>query len=101
MAMDKLQNYIDQRSNQSPVFKKQFDEASKRLDVAVAVRNLRESLSMTQREFAEYVGKPQSTIGRIETGKMNVSLDILNEIAEATETTLEIRYVKKGTKTGA
>lgn len=44
---------------------------------------MREDLGMTQKEFARYVGKPQSTIGRIEAGSMNVSINLLNEIANA------------------
>ncbi|OJG76409.1 hypothetical protein RV10_GL003737 [Enterococcus pallens] len=36
---------------------------------------------MTQRELAEKVGKPQSTIARIENGSMNVSFNVLYEIA--------------------
>lgn len=63
--------------------------------MALAVKNLRTTLGMSQREFAKYIGKPQSTIGRIETGKVNVSLDVLNEIAIATGTKLEIKYVTK------
>ncbi len=42
---------------------------------------MRKDLGMTQVEFAKYVGKPQSTIGRIEAGNMNFSIGLLNEIA--------------------
>lgn len=42
---------------------------------------MRKDLGMTQVEFAKYVEKPQSTIGRIESGNMNVSIGLLNEIA--------------------
>lgn len=44
---------------------------------------MREDLEMTQEKFARYVGKPQSTIVKIEAGSMNVSINLLNEIANA------------------
>lgn len=44
---------------------------------------MRDDLGMTQKEFAKYVGKPQSTIGRIEAGSMNVSIGLIDEIANA------------------
>lgn len=93
--MGKLEDYIKDRSEKSLQFSKLYKEGSRRLDVALAVKNLRTTLGMSQREFAKYIGKPQSTIGRIETGKVNVSLDVLNEIAIATGTKLEIKYVTK------
>ncbi|TGD22829.1 XRE family transcriptional regulator [Companilactobacillus suantsaicola] len=93
--MTEIDNYIKERKSRSTEFEEKYNEYSKRLDVAVAVRQLRDSLHMTQREFAEVVGKPQSTIGRIETGRFNVSWDVLNDIAQSTDTKLEIKYVKK------
>ena len=52
---------------------------------------MRDDLNMTQKEFAKYVGKPQSTIGRIEAGSMNVSMGLINEIATAAHR--EVRLV--------
>lgn len=92
--MNELKNYINKRSKDSSEFDKAYKEENSRLEAAIAVKDLRKSLDMSQREFAQYINKPQSTIGRIETGKMNVSLDVLNEIAAATGTKLEIQYKK-------
>lgn len=36
---------------------------------ATLVKNLRLELGLSQMEFAKLVNKPQSTIGRIETGR--------------------------------
>ena len=47
---------------------------------------------MTQQEFAKFVGKPQSTIARIENGKMNVSINVLNEIADAINQKLTVKF---------
>lgn len=90
--MSKIDQYIAKRSKQSADFAKEYKEENQQLQVAVEVRNLRDKLGMTQREFAKLVGKPQSTIARIESGKMNVSINILNEIAGATNQRLTIKF---------
>lgn len=92
IIMSKIDEYIDKRSKQSADFAREYKEESQKLQVAVEVRNLREELGMSQRKFAELVGKPQSTIARIESGKMNVSINVLNEIADATNQNLTVRF---------
>lgn len=56
------------------------------------VRELRENMGMSQRDFASLVGKPQSTIARIENGSMNASTKLLSEIAQATNQRLTIQF---------
>ena len=90
--MSKIDEYIAKRSRQSAGFAKAYEKENQQLQVAVEVRNLRDKLGMSQREFAELVGKPQSTIARIESGKMNVSINVLNEIADATNQRLTVRF---------
>jgi len=48
---------------------------------------------LTQRQLAERVGKPQSTIARIENGNMNVSYGILSDIAASLGKRLDIRFL--------
>ena len=91
-AMSKIDEYIKNRSQKSSEFVKEYQEENQRLQVAVAVWNLRSKLGMTQREFASLVGKPQSTIARIESGKMNVSINVLTEIAIATNQKLTVAF---------
>lgn len=79
--MSKIQEFIKKDTEKHPKLKKEYDQASLNLDAAVLVKDMREDLGMTQKEFAQYVNKPQSTIGRIEAGSMNVSIGLLNEIA--------------------
>jgi transcriptional regulator with XRE-family HTH domain len=54
---------------------------------------LRDAEGLTQRQLAEKVGKPQSTIARIENGNMNASFKVLNEIAASLGKKLEIQFV--------
>ncbi|WP_236694824.1 helix-turn-helix domain-containing protein [Lactobacillus kefiranofaciens] len=46
-----------------------------------------------EKEFARYVGKPQSTISRIESGSMNVSIGLLNEIANSAHRQIKLVLV--------
>lgn len=90
--MSKIDEYIAKRSQRSANFTREYKEENQQLQVAVEVHSLRDKLGMSQREFAKLVGKPQSTIARIESGKMNVSINVLNEIADATNQKLTVRF---------
>lgn len=90
--MSKIDEYIAKCSQQNADFAREYKEESQRLQVAVEVRNLRDKLGMNQRKFAKLVGKPQSTIARIESGRMNISIKLLNEIAEATNHQLIVKF---------
>ncbi len=92
MTMSKIDDYISNRSKRDQQFKSAADQYDTNLDVAVAVRNLRESEHMTQREFALLIGKPQSTVARIESGSMNASTKLLTQIAQATHKKLIIQF---------
>ncbi|EEJ70955.1 helix-turn-helix domain-containing protein [Lactobacillus ultunensis] len=80
-----IDKYIDKRIKENPKLAKGFEQQDLNLNAAVMVRDMRDDLGMTQKEFAKYVGKPQSTISRIESGSMNVTVGLLNEIATATK----------------
>lgn len=56
------------------------------------VHDLRTNMGLSQREFASLIGKPQSTIARIENGSMNASTKILSEIDQATNQRLTIQF---------
>lgn len=62
---------------------------------ATLVKNLRLELGLSQTEFAKRVGKPQSTIGRIETGAVLPTIKLLREIATKVDKRLEISFVEK------
>lgn len=90
--MSKIDEYVAERSKSNPDFAKLVEQENINLEVAVKVRDLRESMGMSQREFADLIGKPQSTIARIENGSMNASTKILSEIAQATNQRLTIQF---------
>lgn len=90
--MSKIDEYIAERSNTNPEFAKLVEEENINLEVAIKVRELRENMGMSQRDFASLIGKPQSTIARIENGSMNASTKLLSEIAQATNQRLTIQF---------
>lgn len=90
--MSKIDEYIAKRSQQSATFAQEYQAANQQLQIGVEVQKLRDTLGMSQREFANLVGKPQSTISRIESGKMNVSMKVLTEIADATNRKIPVKF---------
>ncbi|MCT0950015.1 XRE family transcriptional regulator [Weissella confusa] len=90
--MSKLDAYVAKRSKNNPEFAQIVEQENINLEVSVKVRDLRENMGLSQREFANLIGKPQSTIARIENGSMNASTKILSEIAKATNQRLTIQF---------
>ena len=64
-------------------FDKKYVYAKSRLQFAIQVAEEREKAGITQKEFANRLQTTQSVISRIENGKQNLSLDMLQKIAEA------------------
>ena len=90
--MSKMDEYIIERNKSNSGFAQLVEQENINLEASVKVRELRENMGMSQREFAKLVGKPQSTIARIENGSMNVSTKVLSEIAQATHRRLTINF---------
>ena len=76
-------NEIYDKYSSDPKVKKNLEKEGERLETAIALMKLREEEGLTQRELAMKVGKPQSTIARIENGSMNVTFDTLMDIVTA------------------
>lgn len=66
--------------------------------VSLEIANLRGAHDLTQAEFGELVGMPQSTVARLESGRQNPSVKILKRIAAATGTELVIEFRRPGRK---
>lgn len=90
--MSSIDELIKKKKAESATFAAEYEKESQRLDVAVALTQLREELGVSQRELAEKVGKPQSTIARIENGSMNPSLNVLYEIATKVGKELHVEF---------
>lgn len=77
-----LDNYLKKRMKKSEEFRKSYTEEGLKLEIASKIKQMREELQMTQVQFAEYVGAHRSTISKIESRDHNVSLTMLNSIAD-------------------
>lgn len=93
METTKVSNYISRRRANDTAFNEAFIAESERLEIALALRTLRENEGLTQRQLAEKVDKPQSTIARIENGNMNVTFKTMNDIAKAFNKVIEVKFV--------
>ncbi len=67
----------------SKVNREKFEFGVARLQMIRQIRELRRSKKLTQKSFAQKVGMPQSVIARLESGKHNISLTTLYQIAGA------------------
>lgn len=91
--MSWVDDKIKEEAQKDPHFMEWFEEESNKLNIAVTMTDLREETGLTQREFAEKVGKKQSVIARIETGSMTPSFKLINEIAVALGKTPTLKFM--------
>lgn len=93
METTKVRKYISCPRKKDTTFNENFIAESERLEIALALRTLRENEGLTQRQLAEKVKKPQSTIARIENGNINVTFKTMNDIAKAFDKVIEVKFV--------
>ncbi|KFI47515.1 helix-turn-helix domain-containing protein [Bifidobacterium biavatii] len=89
-AIDQL---VEHYAHNDAVFSKEFRQEKERLDVAAALMQLRKETGLSQRELAERANKPQSTIARIESGRMNATISLLEQIAASVNKRVHISFV--------
>ena len=77
-----LENYFKKRMRKSEDFRKSYTEEGLKIEIALKIKQMREELQMTQGQFAEHVGVHRSTISKIESRDLNVSLIMLNSISD-------------------
>ncbi|WP_242703869.1 helix-turn-helix domain-containing protein [Candidatus Enterococcus moelleringii] len=93
--MSKNSEAIKKRMAESEEFRQEFIKEVQRLDLADLVFQLREQTGLNQTEFAKKVKKSRSTIARIESARVEPTISLLNDLAQAFDLNLEIKFVKK------
>ena len=88
--MSDLQKHIEE-SLQDPEFRKAWEETELEYQVARQLIAARLKKGLTQKELAEKAGTTQSAIARIENGRQNISLKLLNRVARALGSGVEIK----------
>ena len=86
---------VDKQVNWTKDQMKRIMEDVKFKRVAYTIREIRLDKKLTQRELAVKSGIPRTVISRIESGKRNITLETLMNIAESLGEEVEIRFVKK------
>ncbi|MDD3098517.1 MAG: helix-turn-helix transcriptional regulator [Candidatus Pacebacteria bacterium] len=76
------------------VFRKAYEEESRKLKIAYQILLLRKRKKMSQAELAKKIGTKQSNIARMETGQQNFSIDMLQKIAQVFNRKLKISFIK-------
>ncbi len=64
-------------------FDAKYSRAQARLNVALEITKERERAGLSQKQLATKLKTTQSVISRIESGRQNVSLELLQRLAEA------------------
>ena len=77
----------------NPEVKTEYDRLNDEFELARTVITLRETLGLSQREFAVLVGMKQSQLARIESGKQTPKLKTLAKLAAAAGYEVEINLV--------
>ena len=77
-----LDNYLKRRARKNEDVRKSYTEEELKSEIANSVKKIREDLNLSQVQFAERVGVHRSTISKIESKDLNVSLTTLNSIAD-------------------
>lgn len=73
-----------------PELREEYEKLELEFSIARQIIQKRISKSMSQSELAAKIGTKQSAISRIESGRYNPSLSMLQKIASALETKLTI-----------
>ena len=84
---------IKHYSDNDPESTREYEQEKARLKTAGALMQLRERQGLSQRELAELAHKPQSTIARIESGRMNPTVGLLEQIARTLHKRLHISFI--------
>lgn len=71
--------------------RKEYDNLAPYFELATQLMDARIKKGLTQGQLADRVGTKQSAIARLESGKYNPSLHLLEKVADATDSILEIR----------
>ncbi|MGJ5713582.1 helix-turn-helix domain-containing protein [Staphylococcus auricularis] len=91
--MSMISNLIKNDIERNPRLKRVYQHQDEALEFAMTVVKLRDELGWSQRKLADELGKPQSTIARIENGESKLNLDTMEAIARVTKKQLKIAYV--------
>lgn len=78
-------------SLKNPKIRSEYDKLGPRYEVIRQLIKARNKLKMTQEEVAIRMGTKQSALARFEAGNTNPTLDFVQKLARALETTIVLK----------
>ena len=92
IKLGKLSNLHDIIDKLPKKQQKQIEERARYIKIAISVRQLRKQLKLTQQELAKKLHKKREFISKVESGKQNITLKTLYQIAEATNKEIVFQF---------
>jgi len=96
MKTNRHTQFVSARARKSARYRKAYQQTLQQIDLALLVREMRESAGLTQVELARRIGTKQSVIARLEDAEYTGhSLTMLERIAAACGVTLKVHAEKQ------
>lgn len=76
-----------------PEFRKIWEEGEVERQINFAILDKRMKSKITQKQLADRIGTDQATLSRLESGKMNPSINFLKRVAKALDKKLVVKFV--------
>jgi ribosome-binding protein aMBF1 (putative translation factor) len=77
-------------SLKDPKFRKEYDKLGPKYDLIRQVIEAKNKLGLTQKELAGRMGTKQSALARFESGNINPTLNFMQKLAKALNTTFRL-----------
>jgi DNA-binding XRE family transcriptional regulator len=77
----------------NPKFREAYERAGERLEVALAIAEMRHKAKLSQKALAKKLKISQAAVARMESGSQNFTLKTLFRIGEVFGKRLKIKYV--------
>ena len=90
-----LKEFKKEMFKENPKIKKEYDKLELEYKIKGQLIDLRRKNNLTQKQLADLLKTKQSNIARIESGSFYPSLRLLEKIADALNTKLDIRFIPK------
>jgi len=74
----------------NPEFKRLYDEHGRQLEISYQILQLRKKKKISQAQLAKKIGTSQSNIARMESGRQNFTIELLNKVAQALNKELKV-----------
>jgi transcriptional regulator with XRE-family HTH domain len=93
--MSEWRRHLDRQLAKDPEFRREYERLGPLYDAIKATLRYRQERGLTQAQLAERMGKKQPAIARFESGRVWPSLEFLQNLAEAMDARLVMRFEPK------